>query len=548
MCRALAAARRAKLRARAQAAERRQRLVRDQRSRGERVAQPDPFGGARADAGATAKDEQRRRRRRLSARTGLPPSAMTPAGYMRTPAARAQTATGCQGVTACSPCSLARSPLAAPQPTIVQKPIPFPSQAQAGDGRLRAPPLRDRLLPAARSEGDRRALHGHVDLPADVEHVRARPARTRSCASCPGTCAHYVIDRDGTIYQLVPRSIMCRHTVGLNYTAIGIEHVGFSDARDPAQRAARWRPRCGSRAGCAAATGSASNNVIGHSESRSLAATTASASRGCSNQTHGDWSRASMRTYRSRLARTRHMLSTLGSMRIAASVTLLLCSGRGGRRGRGAAAAPEGLLLLQGRSSTTRATGALRTQGGVGVVGRAAPPPVDAIATPPIAPPPPAMDTTPAAPAPPAPAPVVGREGVGGSASRTSPAPTRRRSTSTSPTSSRPTAGGSSPSPTARCGSIDAATGARDRDARARRLRAPAAAARRPRAGDRDQGRAPPSPIVGRPVAPDGRAACSSTTIVTEIDVSGRAEGDAHDGGRRAASSTRARTAPSRGS
>ena len=38
-----------------------------------------------------------------------------------------------------------------------------------------------------------------------------------------------MIDRDGTIYQLVPRSIMCRHTVGLNYTSFGIEHVGKSD-------------------------------------------------------------------------------------------------------------------------------------------------------------------------------------------------------------------------------------------------------------------------------------------------------------------------------
>ena len=46
----------------------------------------------------------------------------------------------------------------------------------------------------------------------------------------PGTCAHFVIDRDGTIYQLVPLSTICRHTVGLNWTAIGIEHVGTSDA------------------------------------------------------------------------------------------------------------------------------------------------------------------------------------------------------------------------------------------------------------------------------------------------------------------------------
>jgi len=41
----------------------------------------------------------------------------------------------------------------------------------------------------------------------------------------PGTCSHYVIDRDGTIYSLVPVTIRCRHTIGLNDQAIGIEMV-----------------------------------------------------------------------------------------------------------------------------------------------------------------------------------------------------------------------------------------------------------------------------------------------------------------------------------
>ena len=45
----------------------------------------------------------------------------------------------------------------------------------------------------------------------------------------PGTCAHFIVDRDGTIYQLVRLRIRCRHAVGMNYTAIGIEHVGTSD-------------------------------------------------------------------------------------------------------------------------------------------------------------------------------------------------------------------------------------------------------------------------------------------------------------------------------
>lgn len=38
--------------------------------------------------------------------------------------------------------------------------------------------------------------------------------------------AHYLIDRDGTIYHLMPDTIMARHTIGLNHCAIGIENVG----------------------------------------------------------------------------------------------------------------------------------------------------------------------------------------------------------------------------------------------------------------------------------------------------------------------------------
>ena len=47
----------------------------------------------------------------------------------------------------------------------------------------------------------------------------------------PGVCAHFVIDTDGTIYRLVNLRLRCRHAIGMNWTAIGIEHVGTS-ARD----------------------------------------------------------------------------------------------------------------------------------------------------------------------------------------------------------------------------------------------------------------------------------------------------------------------------
>jgi N-acetylmuramoyl-L-alanine amidase len=117
----------------------------------------------------------------------------------------------------------------------------------------------------------------------------------------PGTCAHFVIDTDGTIYQLVPLDLMCRHTVGLNYTAIGIEMVGMSDRGilgNPPQLAAAldltvWlmqKFRIELR------------NVIGHNESlTSPFHHELVASFRC--QTHQDWNHADMERFRRDLAR-----------------------------------------------------------------------------------------------------------------------------------------------------------------------------------------------------------------------------------------------------
>jgi N-acetylmuramoyl-L-alanine amidase-like protein len=115
----------------------------------------------------------------------------------------------------------------------------------------------------------------------------------------PNTCAHYVIDRDGTIHQLVPLGIMCRHTVGLNWTAIGIEHVGYSDREvldDSRQMASslrlvRWL-RCREHI--------AIRNVIGHNESLSSPYHREDVP-SLREQTHADFDRADMDTYRSRL-------------------------------------------------------------------------------------------------------------------------------------------------------------------------------------------------------------------------------------------------------
>ncbi|OHE16124.1 MAG: N-acetylmuramoyl-L-alanine amidase [Sulfurimonas sp. RIFOXYD2_FULL_37_8] len=44
--------------------------------------------------------------------------------------------------------------------------------------------------------------------------------------------AHFIVDRDGTVYQLMPLDFMARHVIGLNYSSIGIENVGGQNSKD----------------------------------------------------------------------------------------------------------------------------------------------------------------------------------------------------------------------------------------------------------------------------------------------------------------------------
>jgi len=45
-------------------------------------------------------------------------------------------------------------------------------------------------------------------------------------ASLLNVSAHFLVKRDGTIYQLMPDNWMARHVIGLNYSSIGIENIG----------------------------------------------------------------------------------------------------------------------------------------------------------------------------------------------------------------------------------------------------------------------------------------------------------------------------------
>jgi beta-N-acetylhexosaminidase len=192
------------------------------------------------------------------------------------------------------------SPGAPGKPVIVWKPIPFPAARKA---EMAAYSLRHY------GTSTWRLRHPHVI----VEHYTANDSFSATWNTfaadvpdpelhqLPGTCAHFVIDTDGTIYQLVPLGIRCRHTVGLNWTSIGIEHVGTSDQAildNPRQLNAslaltawlmyRFRISIG--------------DVIGHAESlTSPYHHELYAPWRC--QTHADWSQADMDRYRALLAK-----------------------------------------------------------------------------------------------------------------------------------------------------------------------------------------------------------------------------------------------------
>jgi N-acetylmuramoyl-L-alanine amidase len=57
--------------------------------------------------------------------------------------------------------------------------------------------------------------------------TRAETARSELAAAGEvNVSAHFLVDRDGSIYRLMPETWMARHCIGLNHVAIGIENVG----------------------------------------------------------------------------------------------------------------------------------------------------------------------------------------------------------------------------------------------------------------------------------------------------------------------------------
>ena len=128
----------------------------------------------------------------------------------------------------------------------------------------------------------------------------ARNQRDAELGELPGVCAHYLIDRDGAVHRLVRDTLMCRHTVGLNWAAIGIEHVGTSDGQvlgNARQRRASLRltRSLQGRYGIAEERDRPRREPVSPLHRERVAR--------LRRQTHGDFKRSSMNRYRRALGR-----------------------------------------------------------------------------------------------------------------------------------------------------------------------------------------------------------------------------------------------------
>jgi N-acetylmuramoyl-L-alanine amidase len=185
-----------------------------------------------------------------------------------------------------------------PPPPIVRDYIPFPAKRKR---EMRAYARRHYGLDTALLK-DPKVIVEHVTVTTTFQatfNTFAPDVADPELHELPGVCSHYVIDRGGKVHQLVPVRLMCRHTVGLNWTAIGIEHVGTSDAQvlgnarqmRASLRLTRWLQ---------ARFGIATKNVIGHAESLSSPYHHERVKR-LRRQTHADWAHGDMVVYRRKL-------------------------------------------------------------------------------------------------------------------------------------------------------------------------------------------------------------------------------------------------------
>lgn len=132
----------------------------------------------------------------------------------------------------------------------------------------------------------------------------------------PGVCAHFVVDKDGTIYQLVRMSVRCRHAIGLNHLSLGIEMVQEEVGGPRATAKVILRRKRQARAAVRLAAWLKQRyrikmrNLIGHAMAN---ASPLFEDRAGWRNDHADWQRPEVRSFRHRVARLLHHRRAAGA-------------------------------------------------------------------------------------------------------------------------------------------------------------------------------------------------------------------------------------------
>jgi N-acetyl-anhydromuramyl-L-alanine amidase AmpD len=81
-------------------------------------------------------------------------------------------------------------------------------------------------------------LHWTADMDFNRSFMRLKPEvlvsdrKDIAGAGALNVSSQFMVDRDGTIYRLMPENTMARHVIGLNYSGIGVENVGGRDNKE----------------------------------------------------------------------------------------------------------------------------------------------------------------------------------------------------------------------------------------------------------------------------------------------------------------------------
>lgn len=173
---------------------------------------------------------------------------MTARLYQQTTAVLAGSAVACVTLAATSPAhatgpteigaSVAVAPATradVPRPAIINDPIPYPAtrKAQMAAYAQRHYGNYTNSFAAPKQV----VLHFTVtrNYPSTWSWMAANsasPGNAGTKKEKPGACTHFVIGKNGKIYQLAPLNLMCRHVVGLNDVAVGIEFVEMTSAKN----------------------------------------------------------------------------------------------------------------------------------------------------------------------------------------------------------------------------------------------------------------------------------------------------------------------------